>query len=323
MAKRLTEANGHLTSRRSHPEPSPLDPNRIAAVGVSTYEEQLNRDPRWALSEGSRHFEGQSAVFQALHGIADRLHDLGIPYAVGGGMALFQHGLRRFTEDVDILVTKSDLKLIHQKLNGLGYLPLHAKSKNLRDTEYGVRIEFLTTGDFPGDGKPKPVVFPDPSLVSFESDGVRYLLLPNLIELKLASGMTNLGRLKDLGDVLELIKVLDLPAEYAAQLNPYVASKYLELWREARKRYVARWSHECLIAGAVSLDELISCLLAANDSSEILRLEQMRLDGVVLERHESLRPDTALLMTTDPKVAEKYSLIDESEYWEGGSESFE
>ncbi len=275
------------------------------------------------MSEGSRHFEGQSAVFQALHGIADRLHNLGIPYAVVGGMALFTHGLRRFTEDVGILVTKDDLKLIHQKLNGLGYVPPHARSKNLRDTEFGVRIEFLTTGAFPGDGRPKPVAFPDPSVVSFESDGVRYLNLPNLIEMKLASGMTNLGRLKDLSDVLELIKVLNLPAEYAAQLNPYVTNKYQELWREARKRYVAHWSHESLIAGAVSFDELISGLRAANDSSEIPRLEQMRRDGVILERHESLGSDTALLMTTDPQVAEKYGLIDESEYWEEGSEAIE
>ncbi len=88
---------------------------------VLVYEEFLNRDPRWALSEGSRHFEENSAVFKALHGIAQRLNDLGVPYAVVGGMALFRHGLRRFTEDVGILVTKEDLKKIHENLDGLGY----------------------------------------------------------------------------------------------------------------------------------------------------------------------------------------------------------
>jgi hypothetical protein len=35
-------------------------------------------------------------------------------------MALFHHGLRRFTEDVDILVTKEGLKKIHAELAGLG-----------------------------------------------------------------------------------------------------------------------------------------------------------------------------------------------------------
>src|SRR3954454_20594348 len=124
-------------------------------IGVPVYEELLNRDPRWALSEGSRHFEEDSAVFKALHAVTSRLKALGIPYAVVGGMALFRHGLRRFTEDVDLLVTKDDLKIIHEKLDGLGYLPPSANSNHLRDTEHGIRIEFLTTGDFPGDGKPK------------------------------------------------------------------------------------------------------------------------------------------------------------------------
>src|SRR5690606_3281371 len=101
------------------------------APDVPIYEQLLNRDPRWALREGSRHFEEDSAVFKALHKIASRLNTLGIPYAVVGGMALFRHGLRRFTEVVDLLVSKADLRLIHEKLDGLGYLPPFAHSKHL------------------------------------------------------------------------------------------------------------------------------------------------------------------------------------------------
>ena len=134
--------------------------------GLLTYEQRLGRDPRWALSEGSRHFEERSAVFDALRKITNRLNGMGIPYAVVGGLALFQHGLRRFTEDVDILVTKDDLRRIHKELEGRGYLPPYARSKHLRDTELGVRIEFFTTGEYPGDGKEKPVSFPDPTAVS-------------------------------------------------------------------------------------------------------------------------------------------------------------
>jgi hypothetical protein len=58
----------------------------------------LNRDPKWALSDGSRHFEEDSAIFKASHRITQPLKSLGIAYAVVGGMALFRHGLRRFTE---------------------------------------------------------------------------------------------------------------------------------------------------------------------------------------------------------------------------------
>jgi Nucleotidyl transferase AbiEii toxin, Type IV TA system len=204
----------------------------IPTAGVPVYEELLSRNGRWAMDQGGFHFQEQSDVQKTLRRIAHRLDDLGIDYAVAGGMALFKHGFRRFTEDVDILVSRESLRAIHEHLEGLGYIPPFTGSKNLRDTEFGVRIEFLVAGEFPGDGKPKPVAFPDPAQVGVEIDGVRYLSLPSLVELKLASGMTGgIHRMKDLTDVVELIKTIRLSAEFAEQLNPYVRDKYLELWR--------------------------------------------------------------------------------------------
>jgi hypothetical protein len=196
-----------------------------------TYEQRLDRDPRWALSEGGRHFDQKSSVHEALREITERLHSLGIPYAVVGGMALFLHGFRRFTEDVAILVTAEGLKSAHAHLIGLGYVPLFQGSKNLRDASRGVRIEFLLTGGFPGDGKPKPVSFPDPAGASVEIDGIRCLALEKILELKLASGMTNPGRVLDLGDVQELIRHLDLGLEISARLDPSVRDKFVELWK--------------------------------------------------------------------------------------------
>ena len=201
-----------------------------------TYEQRLNRDLDWALREGSMHFEKESAVHKTLKRIARKLDDLGIRYALAGGMALFFHGFRRFTEDVDILVTRDGLKAIHEQLEGRGYMPPFPGSKNLRDTDTGVRIEFLVAGGFPGDGKPKPVAFPDPIDVSTDIQGVRCLNLPALLELKLASGMTEPGRLKDLADVQELISTLRLPEGLADQLNPFVGDKYRELWAAVGRR---------------------------------------------------------------------------------------
>jgi len=194
------------------------------------YEELLGHNLDWALREGSMHFEEKSAVHATLRRITERLRELKIPYAVAGGMALFFHGFRRFTEDVDILVTRQGLDEAHRNLQSLGYVPLFSGSKNLRDTESGVRIEFLVTGEFPGDGKPKPVRFPDPLESSVEKDGVRWLSLPSLVELKIACGIANPGRLKDLADVQELIRTLGLSADFARQLQPFVQEKYQELW---------------------------------------------------------------------------------------------
>lgn len=199
-----------------------------------TYEERLKQDKWSAFREGSMHFERDSAVHKTLERIVRRLEELHIPYAVVGGMALFFHGYERFTKDVDILVTPEGLKEIHCQLEGRGYLPPFEGSKHLRDTETGVRVEFLTTGDYPGDGKPKPVAFPNPEEASVDISGIRFLQLPRLIDLKLASGMTNPGRLHDLGDVQELVRVLDLSRELADQLNPFVQDKYRELWDAVR-----------------------------------------------------------------------------------------
>lgn len=194
------------------------------------YEQLLSENPDRALREGSMHFERESAVHKTLRKIAVRLQGLNVEYAIAGGMALFIHGYRRFTEDVDILVTAQSLEVIHQNLEGLGYIAPFSGSRNLRDTESGVRIEFLVTGGFPGDGKLKPVSFPEPTSASIDVDGIRYLALPQLVELKLASGMTNPRRLQDIADVQRVIEVLNLALDFAEQLNPYVRDKYRELW---------------------------------------------------------------------------------------------
>jgi hypothetical protein len=181
------------------------------------YEQLLDRQLQWALQEGSMHFEEKSAVHLTLRKITQRLAELKIPYAVAGGMALFFHGVRCFTEHADILVTPEGLEQVRRHLEGLGYVPVFSGSRALRDAESGVRIEFLVTGEFPGDGKPKPVAFPEPDRASTEQQGIRLLKLAILVELKLASGMTSPGRLRDLADVQELIRVLRLPADFGQQ----------------------------------------------------------------------------------------------------------
>lgn len=176
------------------------------------------------------HFEEKSAVHQTLRKIVRRLDQLGISYAIAGAMAMFQHGYRRFTEDVNLLVTADGLAEIHRQLEGAGYLPPFTGSKQLRDTETGVRVEFRVAGQFPGDGKPKPVAFPDPAVAHVEFDGIWFLPLKDLVQLKLASGMTNPGRLKDLADVQEMIRLLNLPVDFAEQLDPSVRQEFQRLW---------------------------------------------------------------------------------------------
>lgn len=130
-----------------------------------------------------------SPVQKAAADLARRLDDLGIKYAIAGALCLAAHGVVRATEDVDVLVTRDALDRFKQSWLGRGYVNLRPGGKAVRDTVHGVKIDFLITGDFPGDGKPKPVAFPDPATVAEDAGRFRVLPLTRFIELKLASGI--------------------------------------------------------------------------------------------------------------------------------------
>jgi hypothetical protein len=181
-----------------------------------------------------RFFMGEAEVHLALQKLVRRLDAQGIPYAIIGAMALNEFGYRRVTVDVDVLLTPESLAAFKANNLGRGYVEKFPGSRGLRDPEHGVDIDIILAGSFPGDGKPKPVVFPDPAAAAERGARVALLPLPTLIELKLASGMTAPHRLKDLADVVELVRAVHLPEGLAAELDPYVREKYLELWRAAQ-----------------------------------------------------------------------------------------
>jgi hypothetical protein len=198
------------------------------------YEQLLKSDFQLALREGDMFFQGEGAVQKTLRRIAQRLDELGIDYAIAGGMCLSRHGFQRFTQDVDVLVTPEGLKQIHDSLDGLGYVRPFDASKNLRDAETGVRIDFLVSGQYPGDGKPGPVAFPVPGAVAKVIDGIRYVDLVPFIQLKLASGQAS-HRGRDLDDVQDLIRSASLPLELAEQIDPSLRDSYLRKWNDAQR----------------------------------------------------------------------------------------
>ncbi len=192
--------------------------------------QQTIASPVSAYQEGLRFFMGEGILNETLRRVARDLENRGIDYVLIGAVALNQHGYRRFTEDIDLLLTREGLEKFQNELVGLGYRPAQTgATKKFRTTQENVMVEIITSGEFPGDGKPKAVVFPNPSENQTEIDGIKTVTLEKLIELKLASGMTAPHRLKDLADVQEIVKIKSLTAEFAEKLNPFVREKYLEL----------------------------------------------------------------------------------------------
>jgi len=186
--------------------------------------------------EARRYFMGEGTLNKTLARLSSDLEERGIDYMVIGAVALLAHGYPRFTEDIDLVMTAEGLAKFHEELIGLGYTPAFPGArKRLRSTLDNVSIEVMTTGEYPGDGKPKPVSMPEPAEASTEIDGIRFVTLEKLIELKLASGISAPDRLKDLADVQELIKIRKLGADFALKLDPYVRAKYLELEEAVRR----------------------------------------------------------------------------------------
>jgi hypothetical protein len=191
----------------------------------------LISSPTAAFSEGLRFFSGTGMLNEALFRLARDLERHDIDYAVVGAVALNQHGFQRFTSDIDLLLTRPGLEQFREKLVGLGYRPsFEGAKKKFRTTEANVPLDVITAGEFPGDGLPKPVVFPDPSEFAVVIDGVKTISLEKLVELKLASGMTATDRLRDLADVQELIKLKKLDETFGGTLDVYVRDKYYELY---------------------------------------------------------------------------------------------
>jgi hypothetical protein len=186
------------------------------------------------LREADAFFEGRSKVHRTLNRFAERMNALGIDFAVAGALAANARGHLRMTVDVNVIMTAEGLARFKDAWLGRGYVEKFAGSRGVRDTETGVVIDVLLAGDYPGDGKPKPMRFPDPCTVPVSANGLRHLNLRTLIELKLASGISAAHRLQDLADVIALIRVNALDEFYAGNLDASVREKYGELWGAAQ-----------------------------------------------------------------------------------------
>lgn len=196
------------------------------------FEKTAKKDYKQSFIEFDLFMKKEGSLYETLRKISQKLEHLNVPHVICGAMALNYYGRMRMTVDIDILISEGDLKRIHENLVGKGYSQQFKNSKGIRDAETGVRIDFIFAGQYPGDGKEKPVIFPDPADVRTERDdcGINYIGLKEFVELKLASGMTSVVRGKDLSDVFELIKGLKLLREFGLQLNQYVQDQYFKLW---------------------------------------------------------------------------------------------
>lgn len=194
------------------------------------------RNSRSTIHDLDQFFMGTAPLYQTIERLSKTLGEMNLPFVISGAMAVNHHGHRRATQDVGILMRRKDLGVFKEEHLGRGWLNKFEGSKGFIDTIHQIPVDVLIAGDFPGDGKAKPVSFPDPddqAVVEFE-DGLPYLRLEKLIELKLACGMSAPERLQDFADVIALVKTNDLKESFGQTLNSYVIEAWLDLWKRSQ-----------------------------------------------------------------------------------------
>lgn len=182
------------------------------------------------LQELERFFMAKDKVHQTLRRVVKNLSKAKIDHAVMGGMALSAHRYRRATTDVDVLLTADGLAAFRQKFLGKDYDQAPRRPRRFIDRKNGVTIDMLVAGRFPGSGQPGPIAFPDPSAVAQEIEGIRYVNLATLIELKLAA-----RRWRDFADVVELIRFNELDESFLKKLHRSTHSDFIECMEEKRR----------------------------------------------------------------------------------------
>lgn len=169
-------------------------------------------------------------VHETLQRLVSRLHRAGIPYAIMGGMAVSAHGYHQATDDVDVLLTSQGLDQFREQWVGVAYEQVPGRSRRLVDHHNGILVDVQITGHYPGWDGPVPFAFPDPQEASEEIDHVHVLTLPQLLQLKLAT-----GRPKHFADVVRLIRANDLDQSFQDNLHPSIRGDYIECLEEIRR----------------------------------------------------------------------------------------
>jgi len=142
-----------------------------------------------------------------------------------GGAAMAKYGLFRYTDDADIVVYGPRQDVIdYLSTRGFKEVP---NTNIMYDRENGISVDIL-----PGGGKVGPVRlnFPQPKA------GEELISLSELISLKLDCYVCNgIERARDLGDVVELIKINKLPRDFP--VDQVVQEDYLDIWDKLYKKY--------------------------------------------------------------------------------------
>jgi hypothetical protein len=155
-------------------------------------------------------------VEDAARRLAQRLEAAGIPYALGGDIALETHDCPIWRGLAEVITTEAGLCAIQERIVGSGYSYFKKRGEHrLREESSETTIE-VTIGEV---------------CAELSADGDRVVRLAKLIELRLFSAARLPHRyLRDLGDVQTLIQTYKVPRELGDEIDKSVREVYYSNW---------------------------------------------------------------------------------------------
>jgi hypothetical protein len=172
-------------------------------------------------------FRGEGPVWHTLHTVEKQCAQANIGFVIIGALALNAHGYRRQTTNVDVVMTSAGWELFQSTFGG-HYAPIEGWRRRVQDRTTDVQVKVYMAGALAGRrDRNRLIVFPNPCDAQVHR-GIQTVSLIRLIELKLAT-----WRYKDMGDVVELIRLHQLSNALVQDVSPIVRPLFCECLREA------------------------------------------------------------------------------------------
>ena len=165
--------------------------------------------------------EDRGEILETARRVTEALKSAGVEGGVVGGVAVFLHGYRRTTTDVDVFTP--DSAGLKRAFEDAGFIWSDEK-REFYYRDGSIPVQILTDD----------VVIP-PRGYS-EIRGVRVIRLADLITMKVDSGSSDYWRQKDIADVIELMRVVGFGGEMTSKLHPKVRRDFREIVRKLGPR---------------------------------------------------------------------------------------
>jgi hypothetical protein len=162
----------------------------------------------------------RGAILDVAREISALMRDAELSGVVIGGIAVVMHGYVRTTLDVEILIGPP-LDRIVNLLTSHGF---HVNATRQELTKNEVRVQIV-----PADEAGREAVD------AVDIEGITVASLPDLINIKLRSGSTNLLRAQDLGDVIGLARENALSSSFARHLDKELRPAFRKMIRALAK----------------------------------------------------------------------------------------